>query len=264
MGRLRELALVGLRAPMLASLSTGRAGMVTESAWVKLDAEASALDRIEAHAWVEELGVSSCILRFSFDRLGEAGSRARVGEAAQRFGWVDVLGHGLVRAAAFPPFLREFLAGLHHAGAAPAPGPLLLPNRPAVASASFPTTLVEGNVVGNLYYGHYFRWTQRVIDLFLFRNAPEVMRARGALGELLLSSMRIEFMREAMPFDTVDVTLHPADSPDPTASAFDVVFARREPDGGTSRLAMGHVTARWSLPERPAADLPEWLRAAAA
>ncbi len=260
MGRLRELAIAGFRGPIVEALGSGLHGMVTQNAWVRLHGEARALDRVEARLWCGELRPSSCLLRYAFDRVTDTGEREPIGEAAQRFGWVDIVGHGLVKAAPIPDFLYEFLEGMHQDGPQPAPRPLLIPTAPAAASASFATTLVEGNAVGNLYYANYFKWAQRVIDQLVFRHAPEACRARGELGELVLSSMRVEYMREAMPFETIEVSIHPAPAEEGDV-AFDVVFQRVEGDGTRTRLALGRLEGtwcRWTSDGRLPVSPPPW------
>lgn len=267
MGRLRELALAGLQAPMLDALASGRHGMVTQNAEVRLRGEARALDRIESSSWVEDLRPSSCLLRFSFDRILDDGSREPVGEASQRFGWVDVVGHGEVRAARFPAFLHEFLAALHHATPRASERPLLVPSAPALARASFTTSLVDGNVVGNLYYARYFAWAQRTIEHELFRRTPELLAARGRLGELVITDMRIEFIHEAMPNDTIEVSLHPAAASGPTAVGFDLLVQRAEPDGTHTRLALGRIAGTWSRTTergRQPMQAPAWATTEAA
>ncbi len=270
MGRLREVALAGLKRPILEALASGQHGMVTQSAWVRLTGEASALDRIEAHVFVEELRPSTCLLRFSFARVAEDGSKQPLGEASQRFGWVHVLGHGEVRGAPFPGFLAEFLADLHVEGATlehEAP-PLLLPRSREATRLRVPTSLADGNVVGNLYYANYFKWAQRALERLVFRNAKEALRARGRLGELTVTSMRLEFLREAMPFDDIDVALHLAVSETGGAQdlAFDLVYTREEADSGVTRLALARVEAVWvpgdgaDTEAEEEVRVPTWLR----
>lgn len=243
MGRLRELALAGLREPLRATLASGRYGMVTEQAGVTLTGEIAALDGIEAHTWVEALGTTSCVLRFAFFRLDPTGPVA-VGEAFQRFGFVEVLGHGQVRAAPIPPFLRAFLSSLHHDTPRPNVTPLLVPVAPTLARTSTQTTLLEGNVVGNLYYAHSFKWPHRALDQLLWQRWPALFRAAGREGELRVTGQRVEYLREAMPFDTVEVSVH-VDTLDGAEVTFAVVYQRPEADGSVTRLALGQIRAEW-------------------
>lgn len=244
MGRLRELALAGLRKPLRAALASGRFGMVTQAAELQLDGEAEALDRIEAHTRVEELKPTTCLLRFTFRRLTPGGLWEPVGEASQRFGWVEVLGHGQVRAAPFPPFLHSFLASLHLESPRPAPTPIPLPQSTPMCRGVFATTLVESNVVGNLYYAHYFRWPQRLLDQWLWEHHRGLVMAHGAQGELQVTQMRLEFLREAMPFDSIEVSLHVEEQNGPNLSLL-ALYQRVEPDGSITRLAVGQIRASW-------------------
>lgn len=242
MGRLRELALTAIAEPLRARLATGRDGMVTQDAWARLTGEATALDRIEATNWVEDLRPNSCTLRFRFERIDAQGNRWPVGEAGQRFGWVEIVGHGQVRTAPFPEFLQVFLDALYDGSAAAPARPLVLPTAPAIETLHIRTSSVDSNVVGNLYYAGYFKWAARVVDRLLERHAPSMVRASGREGEVAITSLRLEHLREAMPFDELEAALYPA----PTEGddlAWLVVFQRRvahEP----VRLAIGRVGAR--------------------
>lgn len=217
--------------------------MVTQQAGVSLVGEARALDRVMATIWAEGLEPTTCVLRVQLHTLHPEGPRP-LGEAWQRFGWVQVLGHGVVRSQPFPAFLQDFLAGLARPGAAP-PAPLRVPTGRPLAQTRFETDSVEGNAVGNIYYTHYFRWPQRALDRFLHQQAPELLGARGQAGELLIREMRLDYLREAMPFDTVQtsVYLHPPDGSGELR--FTVDYARVDADGPT-RLALGELRATWS------------------
>jgi enediyne polyketide synthase len=243
MGRLRELALTGLKHALRETLSSGLYGMVTEQAGVTLTGEAAALDVIEAHTWVEALTGGSCILRFAFHRV-EGDTRLPVGEAFQRFGWVEVMGHGLIRAGTFPAFLRDFLSSLHHDSPQPNVTPLLVPVGPALGRIVTTTTMVESNIVGNLYFSHSFKWPNRVLDQVLWKKNPSLFRARGQLGELLILSQRVEYLREAMPFDDVEAVVH-VEQIEGSELTLAVVYQRPESNGIPTRLALGQIKARW-------------------
>ncbi len=85
----------------------------------------------------------------------------------------------------------------------------MVPRNPyLLESEVFSTTLQDGNVVGNIYFGNYYIWQSRVRDKFLVRSQREAMAARGALGgELRCVHTRVEHLREVMPFDDVLVTM---------------------------------------------------------
>jgi acyl transferase domain-containing protein/acyl-CoA thioesterase FadM len=243
MGRLREMALTGIKQELREALASGRYGMVTEQAGVTLLGEAAALDVIEAHTWVEALTANSGVLRFAFHRVGENGLE-HIGDAFQRFAWVEVMGPGQIRPGNFPPFLRQFLTALHQT-ATPAPvAPLLQPTTPALARTVNRTTLVESNVVGNLYFVHSFKWPTRLLDRSLWQALPDIFRSRGQQGELLITGQRVEYVREAMPFDDIEVSVH-LESVNGAELTLAVVYQRPENFGTPTRLALGQISARW-------------------
>jgi enediyne polyketide synthase len=74
---------------------------------------------------------------------------------------------------------------------------------PVVYELSTQTTLDHANLVGNVYYANYPRWAGRCRDMYFFKVAPELYRAEDHPGELLCRRMKIDHLREAMPFDRV-------------------------------------------------------------
>jgi len=243
MGRLRELALTGIKESLRETLYSGLYGMVTEQAGVNLTGEAAALDVVEAHTWVEALTSGSCVLRFAFYRVNQH-ELEPIGTAFQRFGWVEVYGHGLIRGGVFPDFLRQFLESLHHNLPQPNVTPLLVPTSPVLGKSANATTLVESNIVGNLYFAHSFKWPNRLLDQLIWQKMPELFRARGMQGEVIISSQRVEYLREAMPFDTVEVILH-LEQVSGSEFTLGVVYQRSEAKGAPTRLALGEVKGHW-------------------
>lgn len=244
MGKLRELAIAGLQDALIPNMHSGKHGMVTQEAWLEQSGECAALDRMEAATWVEDLRPTTCILRCSFHRLNRGG-RDYVGTAAQRFAWVEVVGHGQVRGAPFPPALQAFLQGMHRPREAVAsPEPMMLPNGVPWLRERLNTSLVDSNVVGNLYFTNYFRWPHRVIAQFLWEHQRDLILARGKLGEMVYTNMHIEFLREAMPFDAVGIALH-AEPMDEKTLNISFIYEREEPDGERTRLAVGRMNGGW-------------------
>ncbi len=261
MGRLRELALTTIKDSLRETLYSGLYGMVTEQAGVALTGEASALDVVEAHTWVEALASGSCVLRFAFYRVDQH-ELTPIGTAYQRFGWVEVYGHGLIRGGVFPLFLQEFLQSLHHNTPQPNVTPLLVPRSPVLGRTVNATTMVESNIVGNLYFSHSFKWPNRLLDQLIWQKMPGIFRARGMQGELLITSQRVEYLREAMPFDSVEVVLH-LEHIEGSELTLGVVYQRREANGSITRLALGEVKGRWVIRDlqgkAETADIPAQL-----
>jgi acyl-CoA thioesterase FadM len=148
-------------------------------------------------------------------------------------------GHG----APATPALAGPLAGLgagpaiHQARVGPAAG---LP----LWSETFQTTLEDANLVGNVYFANYFAWQNRVLDLFLHHVAPGCHRGIGAEGELLTLHTHVDYLREAMPFDRVQVDLH-LRSLSRKGALFGFDYFRLGAGGSRQKLSAGTQQVAW-------------------
>jgi enediyne polyketide synthase len=111
-------------------------------------------------------------------------------------------------------------------------------------SEIFQTTLEESNLVGNVYYGNYFIWKGRILDLFLYSIAPEYLRVSSARGEMLCLYSRMDYLREAMPFDRIHTLLY-VQSVTECGATFKFEFFREQPDGSREKLHVGHQEVAW-------------------
>ncbi len=131
--------------------------------------------------------------------------------------------------------LREDL-GLDHRALSPA-------SQRVVAREVVQTTLEESNLVGNVYYANYFAWQNRVRDLHLQRFAPERFHGIGADGELLCLRSHVDYLREAMPFDRIEVRLAPR-SVSRCGAVLDFEYYRVE-GAGRHKLSVGWQEVAW-------------------
>ena len=63
----------------------------------------------------------------------------------------------------------------------------------------------ESNLVGNIYFSNYYLWQRKLIDRYLHQLAPAQFTAAGRLGEFHWRRGEVKHLREAMPFDDVEV-----------------------------------------------------------
>jgi acyl-CoA thioesterase FadM len=140
--------------------------------------------------------------------------------------------------------LRERL-GLSQAALGPA-------SERVVARETVQTSLEESNLVGNVYFANYFTWQNRVRDLHLHRAAPR--RFHGGDGELLCLHSRVDYLREAMPFDRIEVRLAPR-SVAACGAVLDFEYYRVGPDGERQKLSVGSQEVAWA--RRSSAGTPE-------
>jgi acyl-CoA thioesterase FadM len=131
-----------------------------------------------------------------------------------------------------------------------------------IRTEAFRPTLEEGNLVGNVYYTNYFQWPGRVLDNFLWSSQPAYMTERAIEGELLVTGCRVDYLREAMPFQQIEVGLAPEEVEDDRVT-FAVSYWRLS-DNERVKLATGRWDAEWvsrdptgTLRRRP---MPGWLR----
>jgi len=173
--------------------------------------------------------------------------------------WVEVIGHAEVRLAPMPEFFDDYMRLMVSSVGEPAMGvfdPALRPDIaglwgelrcehargergwPVVHVAEFQTALDHANLVGNIYYSNYPRWAGVARDCYLFGIAPELFRAGGYQGDFLCRRMKVDHLREAMPFDRVVVELS-VKAVYARGASLVFEFFRCEPGGGRVKLAVG-------------------------
>lgn len=69
------------------------------------------------------------------------------------------------------------------------------------------TSLEDANIVGNIYFANYYAWQGRVRDRYFYDLIPEYFKGTGDKGELICLNCRVDHLREAMPFDCIEVRM---------------------------------------------------------
>lgn len=106
------------------------------------------------------------------------------------------------------------------------------------------TTLADSNLVGNLYFACYPAWQGWLRDQFFYEIDPSIYHRRDGSGELLCRSFEMAYLRNAMPFDSVEVTMR-IDRLFDCGLQLAFEYFRVESGGSRTKIAYGHQQAMW-------------------
>jgi NAD(P)-dependent dehydrogenase (short-subunit alcohol dehydrogenase family)/acyl-CoA thioesterase FadM len=263
MGRMRELVTSAALPQLVTHIAGGEWGLVTNWADVRVCGEATANDVVQMRFWTDAPGQCEVAFYCDFWKLADGAPPVRLAFAAQKATWVRLLGHGQVAPEPLPGYLAAFIASmgprpefvrperampealadlrerLGLSQAAPSPA-----SDREVARETVQTSLEESNLVGNVYFANYFAWQNRVRDLYLRRAAPRRFHGIGTDGELICLHSRVDYLREAMPFDRIEVRLAPR-SVAACGTVLDFEYYRVGPGGERQKLSVGSQEAAW-------------------
>lgn len=271
-GQIRELPMQSIASQMLSDFSSGEWGMVTNAVSLRVLGEATSYDTLRARAWVGNVVGSSFDTYIEFCKVLPDDTLERLAIAQVKATWVRLVSYGVPSPVPFPNYLEEYLE--RFAAKQPATidlkklAALPLPSLPAslaqldsgrivyqtpidsnrygklLRSDVFQTTLEESNLIGNVYYGNYFIWQGRTLDLFLYSVAPQYLRVSNPAGEMICLYTKMDYLREAMPFDKIRVLLY-VQSVSECGAAFNFEFFREQPDGSSEKLHVGQQEVVW-------------------
>ena len=235
--KMREMPLRSMGPKMVEEFSEGKFGLVTNTVSAKILGEATSYDTIHSRCWMGNTQDSTFTGYFDFCKLEPDQSLTRIAISEVTSTYVEMQKYGVPKPAPFPDYLDAYLKC--YSSIVPAAVNLRDRGIPGIASRHqplenldlgsviaefeelqhgerhllgdqvFQTTLEESNLVGNIYFSNYFIWQNRLLDIFLFEAAPELLRVSRSHSELLTTFTRMLFLREAMPFDRVRVKLYP-------------------------------------------------------
>jgi acyl-CoA thioesterase FadM len=265
-GRTRELAVINtpaLHRELYEMLGSNAFAGATNSFETSIFSYPGGTDLIETHFWIAERTPSDYVAHWRWWRLAYSreDDRELVATSRMRVSAVDIVDHGVIKTGAWPEFLDSSLVKmgpqiparedreasqlqlgrgslLHQETDGPKLGRLLM-------SHVLETSLRDSNLVGNLYYSNFASWQGHVRDLFMHRLIPEYYRGKGELGELLCTSFSLDYLREAMPFDRIEVKMYLGAVYE---SGVDLAFEyhRIEPDESRTKLAIARHSAVWA------------------
>jgi acyl-CoA thioesterase FadM/phosphopantetheinyl transferase len=225
LGKVRELALRPILGRLAELFSSGEHGWVTNIVELEQFSEISQADEVEIVFFIDEVsGQHHETTRLVFDirRRGTDGNLTRAAVARLMTTWVKVLGHGQVARAPHPPDIESYLSERWPRLALPTTlvplperlknvdlGDLVSGDARVLAREVFETGVLDANLVGNVYFSRYAEWLGRTRDKWVAAKVPEHFRP-GTGGELWCGKLKVEHLREAMPHDTVAVSMRTA------------------------------------------------------
>jgi acyl-CoA thioesterase FadM len=277
MGRARELAMREEFAALVPELESGKVGAVTNWASVEIVDDLGASDVVDIRTFLGGRTTSSVTACFDFAKVSPDGDLKTVARGQMAASWVRVRDDLSVEPMPLPAYVRRFLQRVSAMSAKTSRsrddrgktlGRVLYATPEGTGRGlslhkhRFSTTLEDANLVGNIYFSNFFIWQGRILDKFIHSVAPELTRPGGGAGELACVSTKIDFLREAMPFDEINVELGVRKVYECGAD-LEFTYYRAESNGSEVKLASGLQSAIWlnrRATGRDPSPLPESLR----
>jgi NAD(P)-dependent dehydrogenase (short-subunit alcohol dehydrogenase family)/phosphopantetheinyl transferase/acyl-CoA thioesterase FadM/acyl carrier protein/3-hydroxymyristoyl/3-hydroxydecanoyl-(acyl carrier protein) dehydratase len=281
-GKFREAPMISMAEPMLRDFYSGKYGIVTNDVTLKILGDATTYDTIEGRCWMGNVKDSSFDTYIEFCKVLPDHSLERVAMAEVKATWVRLLKYGIPAPDPLPDYLANYIKHF----AVDQPASIDLKNDPTVTLPKLPeslanldpgkviyqapltpkrddlifwkvyqTTLEETNAVGNVYYGNYFIWQARTIDMFFYKYIPEYFRVEQSQGEVLPLYSRMTYLKEAMPFDKVRANLY-VDRVTECGAVFYFEFLRETEDGSLEKLHRGEQEVVWAVRDRHGRAIP--------
>lgn len=278
MGRVRDLAILPIRQPLSNYLATGEWGMVTNQAQTQIVGEAGLNDVIEVRFWVARVfGPANSTVEFQFDWLKVLPHQKyeRIASSQMCMTWVHLPSNGYPQPKPLPPFLADFIDRLHLSNSSSeqsnlpplsSPTDTRLGNEwyriPASPIAGLPlreqqfdTSLEDTDAIGNINFASYTQLEGRIRDQFFYSLIPDGYRRTGSVGEFRCINSRIEYLREAFPFEPIHVTLSLKAAYEQGIS-FACEFFRVMPNGDKQKVAVSQHDAIWFVRNSQGKSIP--------
>jgi enediyne polyketide synthase len=280
LGEVREMAVWPVLGRIGMLFETGKWGLVTNKTHLKILGEATAQDLVEIRGWANKnQGNTNSIMDLTFDFRKILHDRMfeRLAWCEQQVTWVKILDHGIVEPDSYPNYYWDCVKNMLPRNDAPnypdpisEPLALLMkpdgnieqyraPAKPIVEPLLFEkiieTSLDNSNIVGNIYFANYYAWQGQVRDHYFYKIIPEYFRGVGEKGELLCVQTQVQHLREAMPFDTIVVTMALKQLKKYSVT-FHFEYFRQENDGSRTKLAFGEQQNVWVVRDEKGTPIP--------
>ncbi len=280
--QVRDLALLPIRTTLGAQLATGQWGMVTNFAEVEILGEAGLDDVIESRIGIGNVsGSQNSTVDFNYDWLKVLpnGNKERIAVGKLQMTWVKLTKNAPPQPLPLPKFIQQFINQIANYTPESLPesfqniskGEKLYENtsRPGAScllkEQSFSTCLEETDAIGNINFQNYYIFQGRLRDGFFQEIIPEYYRRDLKQGEFRCLHSKVDFLREAFPFDRIEVKMYLQAVYERSVSLVFEYF-RVTPNGAKEKLALGKQDAMWLVPDQNgksvSAPMPSKVRTA--
>ncbi len=280
LGGVREIGVWSALREIGELFGTGRYGIVTNKTNLKILGEATVQDQVEIRVWItRNYGKKNSTMDLIYDcrKVLHGQTYERLALCEQQLTWVKILDHGIVEPDVYPDYYWDCIKNMLPKYDAPntpdpIPEPLAFlmnsegdyeqyqaPAKPIVEpllfEKSIETSLDNSNIVGNIYFANYYAWQAQVRDIYFYMIIPEYFRGVGEKGELLCLQTQVQHLREAMPFDTIIVTMALKQLKKYSVT-FHFEYFRQESDGSRTKLAFGEQQNVWVVRDERGKPVP--------
>ncbi|MCI5149046.1 MAG: hypothetical protein D3916_06625, partial [Candidatus Electrothrix sp. MAN1_4] len=225
MGQLRELSLLPIAESLLKDMRTGKWGVVTNLSSIWIEESINIFETIVGNVRLtDESNLKESRIAIAFDWFKKDGNSGVIQIASSQLTstWVSIHACGIVKKAPIPNYLLQYLEEmartknmrLHNAEISIPFGmtkifsaEILDKKKYPLDRQQFSTSMEDSNLVGNIYYTHYYTWQARLRDKYLFTQHPAIFQQQG-LGECACIYAEVNHLQEAMPFETIEVSMY--------------------------------------------------------
>ena len=225
-GDVREYSLYPIRDELIKLLESGKWGMATNHVKLQIIGSLKTDDIVESRVWAQRIwGEKDSVIDLMFEwfKVSSEGQLEKVAIGEQRVSWIQITGHGEGRVEAFPISIKKFfdsMRPLKSEGvgnqARSYPSNLSLDKeicnfgikRLYLSEKQFSTSLEESNLVGNIYFANYGKWLGKVTDEYFYKTIKNGDSSIALQNEFFCTNCDIYHLKEAMPFDQIEVKLH--------------------------------------------------------
>ncbi len=266
MGKLREVPMEPIAKDLIPLLTSGKYGLVTNYSEIQILGEAKPLEIVEGSVWTpRQWGkyYSSFDLAYDWKRLRRDGSFERIAKSKLTVTWAKITGHGQVEIAEWPDFMKGIIwemapknnnpdnleklpqsfdnlvlgENLYKIDVSPEK------NNPVIIH-TFDTNLSNTNLIGNVYFSNYYSWQKILKDKLIFKISPDLLLGKGEEGELVGIEIKVDHLREAMPFDQIICRMYITEIYENALHLYFEYF-REENNKLLTKLAVGNQKAYW-------------------
>jgi len=277
LGMVRELGIQPINDKLLPQLATGKWGLVTNQSEIEILGDWHPNDTIQVRLWImpdDQMPDSSLQLYYDWQKVTPQANYERLAFGYLRASFVEILGHGEVKVTQLPDYFQQFIQRMKrpaHAAKKLDKIPERLKNLPLgnllyqkpdgpvrgplLHDKVFDTSLLESNMVGNIYFSNYYKWQGSVRDSYFYQLLPAHYQQTYVSSDLRCLKTRIDHLRDTMPFARIVVRMY-LNRLYEHGCELGFEYFQQMPNGQEIKLAYGTHLAAWidgSNPDAPRA-----------